>query len=857
MKPLEFFEQKPLITYDLSLLYKATVEDLTSQNAVFFTPEALLEKFLSHKGFVEYSKEYNVNLDDMKEELNLYTSMQDLLLGTKINDLIPTKFMKEITNRLIHLQLKKFVAKEPVDFSKYRVNIFNVFYEMFKQNDSMVQYMICKYFGKDPGRWFDTLYKFFKLYEVLEEPEEEAKEEPKGTMPSPKFTMSTTAIVNGKMVNVEGMLPPELLKKMVEDAANIAQSIKEKLSNGATNGNGISGSIIDINEMSGNNNEDDTKFINDNSNTEEQKSLLDNIMKPIHMIWRLKPDVIGREKEIERAIRILCRKDKHNPIFVGEPGVGKTALIYGIARELEKCSAPGHLMDSKIYELDMGAMLAGTSLHGEFERRVKTVLDEARKQGDCIIYIDDIHSIGSVGGGQGNGTMSAADLFKPYLDNERIRIIGSTTYKNYNKSIANNKTLARRFSLVDVKEPSVEEAIKMVKGVIHEYEFYHDVKYKPDAIRYAVKQSAALIADRYLPAKAFEILDEAGAYLKQHPLLNKQGKRKAGRYQIIDEDIINKVMTEVCRIDAKALASTDNESLRDLDKRMRNEIYGQDDAIRQLTRSVMMSKAGLSDPNKPMASLLFVGPTGVGKTEVCRVLAKELGIELIRFDMSEYTEKHTVSKLIGSPAGYIGYDEGGLLTDAMRKTPNCVLLFDEIEKAHSDIYNILLQVMDYAKLTDNKGNKADFRNVILVMTSNAGAQYAGQASIGFSGGTSRGEAMMATVKKTFKPEFINRLSGTIVFNDMDEHMASLILDKKLRQLADRLKEKGVAANLKPEAYKLLLEKGFTKLYGAREMDRTINQYLTPLLMEEILFGKLAKGGEVTITRNGDKLEIDR
>ena len=370
-------------------------------------------------------------------------------------------------------------------------------------------------------------------------------------------------------------------------------------------------------------------------------------------------------------------------------------------------------------------------------------------------------------------------------------------------------------------------------------------------MRYAVEQSHALITDRYLPDKAFDIIDEAGAYRQQNPLLKKDGTPKARTGQKVDVDVIRNILTEVCRIDSKALSSESNEQLKDLDKRISSDIYGQDEAVKQVVRAVMMAKAGLTEPDKPLASLLFVGPTGVGKTEVCKVLARELGVELLRFDMSEYTEKHTVSKLIGSPAGYVGYEEGGLLTDAIRRTPNCVLLLDEIEKAHSDIYNILLQVMDYAKLTDNKGNKADFKNVILIMTSNAGAQYASQASIGFAGGQSRGEAMLQTVKKTFKPEFLNRLSATVVFHDMDKKMASLILEKKLRHLSERLAAKHVTMTLTDEARQYLLKKGFTPQYGAREMDRTIQQELTPLLMDEILFGSLTKGGEISITLSPD------
>ena len=422
--------------------------------------------------------------------------------------------------------------------------------------------------------------------------------------------------------------------------------------------------------------------------------------------------------------------------------------------------------------------------------------------------------------------------------------------------MANQKAITRRFGQIDIKEPSKEECIEIINGLLPVYEKHHGVKYKEDAVTYAVEQADTLIHDRYLPDKALDIVDEAGAFLRQNPLLNKLGEPKPRHLQKVDKGVIKRILTDVCRIDAKVLASESNSDLRTLGKRISAEIYGQDEAINKTVGAVMMSKAGLMEPDKPIASLLFVGPTGVGKTEVCKVLAKEMGIKLIRFDMSEYTEKHTISKLIGSPAGYVGYDEGGLLTDAIRQSPNCILLLDEIEKAHSDIYNILLQVMDYASLSDNKGKKADFRNVILVMTSNAGAQYADRASIGFGGGQSRGEAMLGSVKKTFKPEFINRLSGIVVFNDMDSTMAGLILDKKLKQLSQRLEARGFTMSLSNEARKLLLEKGFSRQYGAREMDRAIQQYLTPLLMERILFGKTSKDRNIKITCKDNGLATD-
>ena len=573
----------------------------------------------------------------------------------------------------------------------------------------------------------------------------------------------------------------------------------------------------------------------------------------LNKTYRKRNPLIGREKELSRCVRILCRKDKNNPLFIGEPGVGKTALIYGLTRMIEEGNVPDWLKGQRIYALDMASLVAGASYHGEFEKRVKLVLDGALRRKNCIIYIDDIHTICSSGG---NNSMNAADILKPYLEDGGLRFIGTTTYQDFNKSMANQKAITRRFGQIDIKEPSKEECIEIINGLLPVYEKHHGVKYKEDAVTYAVEQADTLIHDRYLPDKALDIVDEAGAFLRQNPLLNKLGEPKPRHLQKVDKGVIKRILTDVCRIDAKVLASESNSDLRTLGKRISAEIYGQDEAINKTVGAVMMSKAGLMEPDKPIASLLFVGPTGVGKTEVCKVLAKEMGIKLIRFDMSEYTEKHTISKLIGSPAGYVGYDEGGLLTDAIRQSPNCILLLDEIEKAHSDIYNILLQVMDYASLSDNKGKKADFRNVILVMTSNAGAQYADRASIGFGGGQSRGEAMLGSVKKTFKPEFINRLSGIVVFNDMDSTMAGLILDKKLKQLSQRLEARGFTMSLSDEARKLLLEKGFSRQYGAREMDRAIQQYLTPLLMERILFGKTSKDRNIKITCKDNGLATD-
>ena len=549
--------------------------------------------------------------------------------------------------------------------------------------------------------------------------------------------------------------------------------------------------------------------------------------------------LIGREAELQRTIQVLCRKDKNNPLHVGEPGVGKTALIWGLARIIEEGSVPARLQGSRIYLLDIGTLLAGTQYRGDFENRIKQIMDGVQEESDKnIIYIDEIHTL--VGAGAtGEGSMDASNMLKPYLESGSIRFIGSTTYEEYNRHFSRSKGLVRRFQQIDIPEPTPEETKHILRQLREQYETFHGVHYDEAALDFAVEASYKYVNDRFLPDKAIDLIDEAGARAEVN---NQKSDVKVTKTDIAD------VLAKTCKVDAMAMSNDDdNSQLETLAPRLLSKIYGQDEAIRQVVESVQLSKAGLLDDNKPLASLLFVGPTGVGKTEVARVLAKELGIELLRFDMSEYTEKHTVAKLIGSPAGYVGYEDGGLLTDAIRKTPNCVLLLDEIEKAHQDIYNILLQVMDYARLTDNKGRKADFRNVILIMTSNAGAQFAGQANIGFTGNVKRGDAMLKQVKKTFKPEFINRLTGTVVFNDMDQQMARLILKKKLGELQEKLTAKQVQMTLTDEAFDFLLNEGFTREYGAREMDRVIAQRLKPLLMREILFGRLKNGGSVEIS----------
>jgi len=564
--------------------------------------------------------------------------------------------------------------------------------------------------------------------------------------------------------------------------------------------------------------------------------------------------LIGREQELQRTIQVLCRRDKNNPLHVGEPGVGKTALIWGLARMIEEGHVPERLKGSRIYQLDIGTLLAGTQYRGDFEHRIKQIMDGIQEESDRnIVYIDEIHTL--VGAGAtGEGSMDASNMLKPYLEAGTIRFIGSTTYEEYNRHFSRSKGLVRRFQQIDIPEPTPEETKHILRQLRSKYEEFHHVTYDEEALDFAVDASYKHVNDRFLPDKAIDLIDEAGAAMevkgekvKGEKVKGEKVKSKKVKGERVKKTDIADVLAKTCKVDALAINSDDdNAHLSLLAPHLLSKIYGQDEAIRQVVEAVQMSKAGLLDDNKPLASLLFVGPTGVGKTEVARVLAQELGIALQRFDMSEYTEKHTVAKLIGSPAGYVGYEDGGLLTDAIRKTPNCVLLLDEIEKAHQDIYNILLQVMDYARLTDNKGRKADFRNVILIMTSNAGAQFAAQASIGFTGKVSRGEAMLKQVKKTFKPEFINRLTGTVVFNDMDREMATLILRKKLGELQQKLTAKQVEMTLTDEAFQLLLDEGFTREYGAREMDRVIAQRLKPLLMREILFGSLKQGGTVTV-----------
>lgn len=557
--------------------------------------------------------------------------------------------------------------------------------------------------------------------------------------------------------------------------------------------------------------------------------------------------LIGREEELDRTIQVLCRMEKNNVLHVGDPGVGKTAIIYGLATMINEGRVPDRLKGYKIYSMDIGQLIAGTQFRGDFEKKLKMIMDGAAKE-KAILYLDEIHNIIGAGNNGDNGP-DASNIMKPYLSSGELRFIGATTHEEYSRKMSKDGAITRRFQTIDIKEPSIKEATEIMYGLQKSLQKYHKVIYRKDALEYAVRASAKHISGRCLPDKAIDLADEAGAYLEVHPEM-------AMSRAYVTKALIDEVLMKVCKIQAATLKQDDNEALINLKRNMYAKIYGQDEAIEKLTEAVMMAKAGLADDGKPMTQLLFVGPTGVGKTEVVRVLAKELGIELVRFDMSEFTEEHSVAKLIGSPAGYVGYNDGGQLTDAIRKNPNCVLLLDEIEKAHSTIYNILLQVMDYGMLTDNKGQKADFRNVILVMTSNAGAQYASQASVGFTGGMSKGQAMMKQVKKTFKPEFLNRLSDIVVFNDMDDNTARLILTKKLRELNEKLAERNISFKLTYKAEQRLQKRCFSKEYGGREVDRVLARELKPVLMHEILFGK-KKRNVITVDTDGECLFVTK
>ena len=548
--------------------------------------------------------------------------------------------------------------------------------------------------------------------------------------------------------------------------------------------------------------------------------------------------LIGREKELERTMQILCRKEKNNPLHIGEPGVGKTAVVYGLARLLSEGKVPEPLKGAKIYALDLGGMLAGTQYRGDFEKRLKSVLSGLSQEEKPIVYLDEIHNI--VGAGAvGEGSLDASNLLKPYLASGKIRFIGATTHEEYKRYFEKSRSLARRFQNVEIAEPGEDEAAEILLGLKTRYEEYHGVSYQNGVIEYMVHMSAKYINERFLPDKAIDLMDEAGAYRKLHPLAQKR--------QTVGKDVVDEILSKICRIPRQTVESSETRKLALLEKRLASQVFGQDEAVKEVANAIKFSRAGLLDPGKPLASFLFVGPTGVGKTEIARTLAKELGIRLLRFDMSEYEEKHAVAKLIGAPAGYVGYEEGGLLTEAVRKNPHAVLLLDEIEKAHPDIYNILLQVMDYATLTDNQGRKADFRNVILIMTSNAGAGRMAKPGLGFSGSSEEemrngDEAVLDEVKRVFQPEFRNRLNRIVVFHSIGKKTARAVAGKKLLELGALLVSRQVEFSYTRKALELLAEKGVSREYGARELGRVIDREIKPLLVDRLLFGSLKKGG---------------
>jgi len=546
--------------------------------------------------------------------------------------------------------------------------------------------------------------------------------------------------------------------------------------------------------------------------------------------------LIGREKELERVIQTLCRRRKNNPLLVGEAGVGKTAIAEGLARRVVENNIPEVLANSTVYSLDMGALLAGTKYRGDFEQRLKAVLKQLTANPKAILFIDEIHTLIGAGAASG-GTLDASNLLKPALSSGQLRCIGATTYNEFRGIFEKDHALSRRFQKVDVNEPSVEETFAILRGLKSRFELHHGVRYTNAALSTAAELSARYINDRHLPDKAIDVIDEAGAAQRIQP--------KSKQRKVITNKDIEDIIAKIARIPAKTVAADERNSLRTLDRDLKAVVFGQDKAIDALSNAIKMSRSGLGNPQKPIGSFLFTGPTGVGKTEVARQLAYTLGVELIRFDMSEYMERHAVSRLIGAPPGYVGFEQGGLLTEAITKTPYAVLLLDEIEKAHPDIYNVLLQVMDHGTLTDNNGRKADFRNVVIIMTTNAGAEALNKVSIGFTLAEKKGDEM-ADIKRMFTPEFRNRLDATISFASLDQEVILKVVDKFLMQLEEQLHARKVEAQFSDALKAFLAKYGFDPQMGARPMARLIQDTIRKALADELLFGRLADGGEVEV-----------
>lgn len=555
--------------------------------------------------------------------------------------------------------------------------------------------------------------------------------------------------------------------------------------------------------------------------------------------------LIGREDILERTMQVLCRKTKNNPIHVGDPGVGKTAITEGLAQLIAKGSVPAPLKDNSIFRLDMGALLAGTKYRGDFEERMKKVLNILEKRKNIILFIDEIHTIVGAGAVSG-GTMDASNILKPVLTGGKMKCIGSTTYEEYRKFFEKDRALSRRFQKIEIGEPTIEETKKILEGLRGRYETFHNIEYTDSALTAASELSAKYINDRFLPDKAIDVIDEAGSSARISPVKKK----------IIDISDIEKVVAKLAKIPEKTVTSGETEKLKFLETNLKSRIFGQNEAIGVVVESIKRARAGFGRPERPVASFLFVGPTGVGKTELARQISFELGVALHRFDMSEYQEKHTVSRLIGAPPGYVGYEEGGLLTESIRKTPNCVLLLDEIEKAHYDIFNTLLQIMDYATLTDNNGKKADFRNVIIIMTSNAGAREIGKIKPGFGERNTDSGELNKAVERIFSPEFRNRLDKVVRFNSLSKKNILDIVKKHTDEFAVQLKEKGISLAMNADAYSWLADKGFSKDFGAREIGRIVQEKLKDFFVDEVLFGRLKKGGATKATVKKGELHID-
>ncbi|PXA90063.1 ATP-dependent Clp protease ATP-binding subunit ClpA [Caulobacter sp. D4A] len=556
--------------------------------------------------------------------------------------------------------------------------------------------------------------------------------------------------------------------------------------------------------------------------------------------------LIGRANEVERAIQILCRRTKNNPLLVGDPGVGKTAIAEGLARKIITHQVPEVLAEATIYSLDMGALLAGTRYRGDFEERVKQVVKELENHPNAVLFIDEIHTVIGAGATSG-GAMDASNLLKPALASGTLRCMGSTTYKEFRQHFEKDRALVRRFQKIDVNEPTVEDTIKILKGLRTYYEDFHKLKYTAEALKVAVELSAKYITDRKLPDKAIDVIDEAGA----GQMLLPESRRK----KTIGVKEIEAVVAKIARIPPKSVSKSDTEALKELEADLKRAVFGQDEAILQLSSAMKLARAGLRDPNKPIGSYLFSGPTGVGKTEAAKQLASTLGIEMIRFDMSEYMERHTVSRLIGAPPGYVGYDQGGQLTDAVDQHPHAVVLLDEIEKAHSDIYNILLQVMDHGTLTDSNGKKVDFRNVVLIMTTNAGASDAQRQSIGFGRSKVEGEEE-AALKRLFTPEFRNRLDATVAFKPLTPEIIRQVVQKFVMQLEAQLADRNITIELSDDAADWLAKNGFDELYGARPLARVIQEHIKKPLADDILFGRLIRGGHVKVVLENGKIGFE-